>query len=81
MYREVGMVGGDFDRIAWNGVVAIDLLEKKLRECRPYERVAGETDKVLSALLTKSLRRPCGTGRIVPATLRQARGPSTTGPE
>ena len=31
MYREIGMVGGDFDRVAWNGIVAIDLLDKKLR--------------------------------------------------
>ena len=37
MYKEVGLVGGDFSRIAWNGMVAIDLLEKKLRETRPYE--------------------------------------------
>jgi len=46
MYDEVGMVGDDFDRIVWQGVVAIDLLEKKLRETRPYERFPGEADKV-----------------------------------
>ncbi len=46
MYQEVGMVGQDYARIVWNGVVAIDLLEKKLREARPYERYAGESDKV-----------------------------------
>ncbi len=44
MYQELGMVGGDYTRIAWNGVVAIDLLEKKLRETRPYERQPGATD-------------------------------------
>ena len=53
MYKELGMVGDDFDRIAWNGFVAIDLLEKKLRETRPYERHAGETDKVYQHFLHK----------------------------
>jgi predicted CoA-substrate-specific enzyme activase len=54
MYSEVGMVGEDFDRIAWNGVVAIDLLEKKLRETRPYERLPGEADKVYAHYLQKT---------------------------
>jgi predicted CoA-substrate-specific enzyme activase len=54
MYAEVGMVGEDFDRIAWNGVVAIDLLEKKLMETRPYEKVSGESDKVYQHYLQKT---------------------------
>jgi predicted CoA-substrate-specific enzyme activase len=53
MYQEIGMVGGDFDRIAWRGVVAIDLLEKKLWETRPYERRAGDTDQVYQHYLQK----------------------------
>ena len=41
-YQELGMVGGsDFTRLAWQGVVAVDLLEKKLRETRPYEVRTG----------------------------------------
>ena len=51
MYKEVGMVGGDFSRVAWNGMVAIDLLEKKLRETRPYESIPGESDKVYAHYL------------------------------
>jgi len=45
-YKELGMVGGNFPRLAWWGIVAVDLLEKLLRETRPYEQNAGETDKV-----------------------------------
>ena len=54
MYEELDMVGEDFDRIAWNGFVAIDLLEKKLWQTRPYERYAGETDKVYQHFLQKT---------------------------
>jgi predicted CoA-substrate-specific enzyme activase len=53
MYEELGMVGKDFDRIAWRGVVAIDLLEKKLLETRPYERDRGATDEVYQHYLRK----------------------------
>ncbi len=45
-YKELGMVGGNFPRLAWWGIVAVDLLEKLLRETRPYEMQAGETEKV-----------------------------------
>jgi predicted CoA-substrate-specific enzyme activase len=65
MYSEVGMVGDDFDRVAWNGVVAIDLLEKKLRETRPYERYAGETDKVYDYYLQKTYETLRDRGDLV----------------
>ncbi|MEK7841780.1 MAG: acyl-CoA dehydratase activase-related protein, partial [Deltaproteobacteria bacterium] len=45
-YKELGMVGGNFPRLAWWGIVAIDILEKRLRETRPYEKKSGETEKV-----------------------------------
>jgi predicted CoA-substrate-specific enzyme activase len=54
MYDEVGLVGDDFDRITWHGVVAIDLLEKKLRETRPYERRPGHADEVYRHYLKKT---------------------------
>jgi predicted CoA-substrate-specific enzyme activase len=54
LYQELGMVGGnDFTRLAWQGVVAIDCLEKKLRETRPYEINKGETDQVYRNSLQK----------------------------
>jgi len=73
MYQEVGMVGQDYARIVWNGVVAIDLLEKKLREARPYERYAGEADKVYKHYLQKTYET-VRDRQDLPAVLRQARG-------
>lgn len=72
MYNEVGMVGDDFDRIAWNGVVAIDLLEKKLRETRPYERYPGESDKVYAHYLQKTYETLRDRGDLV-RVLKEAR--------
>jgi predicted CoA-substrate-specific enzyme activase len=65
MYNEVGMVGKDFDRIAWNGVVAIDLLEKKLRETRPYERLPGESDRVYAHYLQRTYETLRDRGDLV----------------
>ncbi|MBI5892783.1 MAG: CoA activase [Deltaproteobacteria bacterium] len=45
-YKELGMIGGNFSRLGWWGIVAIDTLEKKLRETRPYEKNSGETEDV-----------------------------------
>ncbi len=73
MYREIGLVGGDFDRVAWNGIVAIDLLEKKLRECRPYERQAGDSDQVYQHYLQK-VYEALRDRQEVPPVLKQARG-------
>ncbi len=65
MYEELDMVGEDFDRIAWNGFVAIDLLEKKLCETRPYERQAGETDRVYQHFLQKTYEALRDRGNLV----------------
>jgi len=46
LYRDLGMLGKNFTRLAWQGMVAMDLLDKKLRETRPYEKTGGETEKV-----------------------------------
>ena len=45
-YTELGMLDGDFSKLAWWGIVAIDLLDKRLRETRPYEKNKGESDRV-----------------------------------
>ena len=45
-YKELGVVEGNFAKLGWWGLVAIDLLEKVLREIRPYEKNPGETEKV-----------------------------------
>ncbi len=54
-YKDLGMIGGNFTRIAWQGVVCVDILDKFLREVRPYELEQGKTDKVYK----ESLKRVC----------------------
>ncbi len=72
LYEEVGMVGDDFTRIAWQGVVAIDLLEKKVRETRPYERYPGDADQVYAQFLQQVYQTLRDRGDLE-ATLRRAR--------
>jgi predicted nucleotide-binding protein (sugar kinase/HSP70/actin superfamily) len=72
MYQEIGMVGNDFDRIAWRGIVAIDLLEKKLWETRPYESNAGDADEVYQHYLNKVYEASRDRGDVAGA-LRQSR--------
>jgi predicted CoA-substrate-specific enzyme activase len=45
-YKELGMVDGNFSRLGWWGIAAVDLLEKMLRETRPYEKTPGMTERV-----------------------------------
>ncbi|MBI1911020.1 MAG: CoA activase [Deltaproteobacteria bacterium] len=45
-YKELNMVGGNFARLAWWGIAAVDLLGKRLMEIRPYEKNPGESEKV-----------------------------------
>jgi predicted nucleotide-binding protein (sugar kinase/HSP70/actin superfamily) len=52
-YQTLGAVGAKFTRLAWQGIIAVDILEKKLRETRPYEKVSGEADKVYQYFLKK----------------------------
>ncbi|MBU1205680.1 MAG: CoA activase [Proteobacteria bacterium] len=54
LYRDLGMLGKNFTRLTWQGMVAMDLLDKKLRETRPYEAHPGETDKIFHQSLQKA---------------------------
>jgi predicted nucleotide-binding protein (sugar kinase/HSP70/actin superfamily) len=45
--------GADFDKRAWIGICAIDILDKALKETRPYEVNKGETDIVYKKCLSK----------------------------
>jgi len=54
LYRDLGMLGKHFTRLAWQGMVAMDLLDKKLRETRPYEAGPGETERVFNYFLKKA---------------------------
>jgi predicted CoA-substrate-specific enzyme activase len=55
LYSELGIMGSQFSRLGWQGIVAVDLLTKKLLETRPYEKEKGRTDQVYQ----ESLDRIC----------------------
>ncbi len=44
LYKDLGMVGKNFVRSAWQGIVAVDMLIKCLHETRPHEKEKGVTD-------------------------------------
>jgi len=46
-------MGPRFSRLGWQGIVAVDLLMKKLLETRPYEKERGATDRVYQDALTR----------------------------
>jgi predicted nucleotide-binding protein (sugar kinase/HSP70/actin superfamily) len=52
LYREMGMVGKDFLRLLWQGVVSVDMLQKALWEHRPYEKEPGDADRIYQKALT-----------------------------
>ncbi|HDK17548.1 MAG TPA: CoA protein activase, partial [Nitrospirae bacterium] len=53
LYRDLGIIGNDFTRQAWKGIIAVDLLIKCLHETRPYEINKGETESVYNEFLRK----------------------------
>lgn len=71
-YDWLGMVGKDFSRIGWHGIIAVDLLEKNLREVRPYEVTKGHTDAVYKYYLNK-VCQTIKERKPLPPVLEQAR--------
>jgi predicted CoA-substrate-specific enzyme activase len=55
LYSDLGIMGSRFTRLGWQGIVAVDLLMKKMLETRPYEKERGKTDQVYQT----SLKRVC----------------------
>ena len=53
LYEDVAALGKKFRRLAWQGIVAVDLLYKMLHETRPYEVEKGATDKVYERCLKR----------------------------
>ena len=53
LYRDLGIMGSQFTRLGWQGIVAVDLLMKKLLQTRPYEKEKGKTDPVYQDALSK----------------------------
>ncbi len=50
-YAEMSMLGDEFASLVWKGIVSIDLLDKKLRQTRPYEVKSGESEGVYNECL------------------------------
>jgi len=67
-----GGLGTSFRHNAWRGVVSVDLLEKMCREFRPYELLAGDTDRVYRNALSQ-LSRAISAGEDPKPTLLDAR--------
>jgi predicted nucleotide-binding protein (sugar kinase/HSP70/actin superfamily) len=59
LYSDLGIMGSRFTRLAWQGIVAVDLLTKKLLQTRPYEKEKGRSDQVYH----ESLERVCAALR------------------
>jgi predicted nucleotide-binding protein (sugar kinase/HSP70/actin superfamily) len=65
LYTVLGMVGKDFSKQVWKGVIAIELLMKCLHETRPYEINKGETDGLYQEYLKKiSVSLKSGNGSM-----------------
>ncbi|MBM4083674.1 MAG: CoA activase, partial [Planctomycetes bacterium] len=52
--ESVRNLGPRFRKLAWNGIVFTDLLQKLARQTRPYEVNKGETDRVYEELLRRA---------------------------
>jgi predicted CoA-substrate-specific enzyme activase len=52
-FRELGIIGNDFTKQAWKGIVSIEFLLKCLHETRPYEINRGEAEGLYSEYLDR----------------------------
>jgi predicted CoA-substrate-specific enzyme activase len=52
-YRALGIVGKNFTKNSWRGIIATDLLMKCLHETRPYEVNSGETESLYNDYLAR----------------------------
>ena len=72
-YKELGMVGNDFIRLAWQGILAVEFLIKSLHEKRPYEINKGETDELYRNYLRKIAEAIKGRKNGLPFILKDIR--------
>ena len=70
-YRELGIVGEDFTKHAWKGIIATDLLIKCLHETRPYEMNRGETESIYNEYLLKISRTIKSQNGVVSGLLNE----------
>jgi len=50
-HGDLGSLGPRFRKLAWSGIILIDLLQKICRETRPYERSQGDCDALYEHFL------------------------------
>ena len=70
-FDELGVVGRDFLRLAWQGIVASDLVEKALLQTRPYEVEPGAAERAHGAALD-DIREAIGSRSGLQAALTRA---------
>lgn len=70
-YRELGIVGEDFAKHAWKGIIATELLIKCLHETRPYEISRGETESIYNEYLLKISRTIKSQNGVVTGLLNE----------
>ncbi len=65
LYHDLGIVGRDFTRRSWLGIVAIDLLTKCLHATRPMALVPAQADTAYEESLARVRRALlCGEGEL-----------------
>ena len=64
--------GNKFRLAAWRGIVASDLIRKLKQETRPYELIAGETDRVYQECLDKVVSSIENGGGDIASVLAEA---------
>ncbi|WP_038054883.1 acyl-CoA dehydratase activase [Thermodesulfobacterium hydrogeniphilum] len=52
-YEDLDILGRDFMKIAWRGIIAVDILDKFLREIRPYALDKKEVENLYMESLSK----------------------------
>lgn len=52
-YEDLEILGRTFMKVAWQGIVAVDILDKLLRETRPYALDKDEVERIYKESLTQ----------------------------
>ncbi len=73
LFDDLGPMGVKFLTLIWNGICAVDALEAKSRQIRPYESEPGATDAVYQQILNE-LVRAIEQGQSIMPVLKSGRG-------
>lgn len=64
-YNTLKEYGNDFDKRAWYGICMVDLIDKLVRQKRPYELNEGESEKLYSSSLELVCKTLESNGNLV----------------